>query len=280
MGYQDAVDPAGMHADEAAGLSPGFVEALYERYSADPRSVDPSWARYFQGLEQHAAARPSWTLKNWPLEPQDPNLAALDPTKMALEPKEGDKTAKGKDKPAKALEAQSAVPAAPPATPDQIRMAVLDSIRALMLVRLYRVRGHLAAKLDPLGLEKRATHPELDPRTHGFQDQDMDRPIFLNGTLGLEHATLREIVALCQKIYCGHIGFEFMHINDPAERDWIIKNIEGRDKEVHFTKEGKIAILNKLVEAEGIERPSLKPAANWVCAISFWVCRTAGGCRC
>jgi 2-oxoglutarate dehydrogenase E1 component len=252
MGYQDDIELAGVQADEGAGLSPGFVEALYARYLADPNSVDPGWIRYFAGLEKQVSSRPSWVHKSWPLEPADPNIAALDPTKMALEPKDiGKNAVKTKDK---AVAAQDVPSTLPSATPDQIRQAVLDSIRALMLVRLYRVRGHLVAKLDPLGLEKRVAHPELDPRTHGFQEQDWDRPIFLNGTLGLEHATVREIVALCQKIYCGHIGFEFMHINDPAERDWIIKNIEGRDKEVQFTKEGKTAILNKLVEAEGIEK--------------------------
>jgi 2-oxoglutarate dehydrogenase E1 component len=238
MGYEEKLLP------DMSGVSPGFVEALFERYRADPASVDASWQLYFSALEAGARTQPTWQRKGWPIEPDDANLASLDPTKMAIEPK-ADPKAKAKD---------AAPAAAAPASAEQIRAAVLDSIRALMLVRLYRVRGHLAAKLDPLGLEKRDAHPELDPATYGFTAADMDRPIFLNGTLGLDYATVNQIVALCQRIYCGHVGYEFMHINDPAERDWIVKHVEGRDKEIHFTPEGKKAILNKLIEAEGFEK--------------------------
>jgi len=228
MGYEGEL-PVGIE-----GASPRFVEALYEKFRSDPASVDPGWARYFSGLEVGAVrAQPSWTRRNWPLSTTDALTAGLDPTQMSLEaPK----------------------PKTPAFAAEDVRRATLDSIRALMLVRLYRVRGHLAARLDPLGLEKRAHPPELDPAYYGFTEADMDRPIFLNGTLGLEHATMREIVPLCQRVYCGHIGFEFMHIHDAPERDWIVRHIEGRDKDVHFTRQGKLAILNKLIEAEAFEK--------------------------
>src|SRR5690606_15826060 len=132
--------------------------------------------------------------------------------------------------------------------------ATLDSIRALMLIRAYRVRGHLAANLDPLGLEERTPHPELDPEAYGFGPEDMDRPIFIDNVLGLETATVRQIMDLLKRTYSANIGIEFMHISAPEEKAWLQARIEGLEKEVSFTKEGKLAIFQKLVEAEGFEK--------------------------
>ena len=123
-----------------------------------------------------------------------------------------------------------------------------------MLIRAYRVRGHFHAKLDPLELEPEKNEEELDPRSYGFTDADMDRKIFLDKVLGLEFASIREIVAILRRTYCQTLGVEFMHISDPAQKAWMQERIEGRDKEINFTREGKRAILNKLVEAEGFER--------------------------
>ena len=123
-----------------------------------------------------------------------------------------------------------------------------------MLIRAYRMRGHLHANLDPLGLEPPRDHEELDPRSYGFSDADLDRRIFLDHVLGLEFATLREIVAILRRTYCQTLGVEFMHISDPAQKAWLQERIEGADKEITFTREGKRAILNKLVEAEGFEK--------------------------
>ncbi|MDH5750430.1 MAG: 2-oxoglutarate dehydrogenase E1 component, partial [Rhodospirillales bacterium] len=134
-----------------------------------------------------------------------------------------------------------------------VREETLDSIRALMLIRSYRVRGHLIANFDPLGLEGRAQHPELDPRTYGFSDADLDRPIFINHVLGLEFATLREILQVLKETYCGSIGVEFMHIQEPEEKAWIQQRIESIRNQTHFTQKGKQAIYDRLVEAEGFE---------------------------
>ena len=123
-----------------------------------------------------------------------------------------------------------------------------------MLIRAYRIRGHFHAKLDPLGLEPEKNEEELDPRSYGFTEADLDRKIFLDKVLGLEFATLREIIAILRRTYCQTLGVEFMHISDPAQKAWIQERIEGRDKEISFTREGKRAILNKLVEAEGFEK--------------------------
>jgi 2-oxoglutarate dehydrogenase E1 component len=116
------------------------------------------------------------------------------------------------------------------------------------------MRGHLAADLDPLKLKKPESHPELDPASYGFAESDMDRPIFLDKVLGLEHATVRQIVDILQRTYCGTLGVEFMHISDPEQKAWIQERIEGAAKAISFTPEGKKAILNKLIEAEGFEQ--------------------------
>ncbi|HEU5274769.1 MAG TPA: 2-oxoglutarate dehydrogenase E1 component, partial [Xanthobacteraceae bacterium] len=123
-----------------------------------------------------------------------------------------------------------------------------------MLIRAYRVRGHLHAKLDPLGINPRPNDQELHPSHYGFTEADWDRKIFLDNVLGLEFGTIREIVAILERTYCQTLGVEFMHISDPVEKAWIQERIEGPDKEISFTKEGKRAILNKLVEAEGFEK--------------------------
>jgi len=219
------------------GVSPQFVESLYEQYSADPLSVDQGWQDYFAALETNIqASGPSWARKDWPLRPDDDLTTGLDGSDMFIEGA----------KPAHSAEA--------PASAADVKLATIDSIRALMLVRTYRVRGHLKANLDPLGIEDRPAHPELEPASYGFGPGDLDRPIFMDGVLGLETATVREILEILKRTYCSNIGVEFMHINDPDEKSWVQYQIEGRDKNIQFTDKGKIAILNKLIEAVQFER--------------------------
>jgi len=220
------------------GASSAFVESLYDRYLEDPDAVDESWQRYFERLEQGAAAvrkQPSWARSDWPeYRPSDDYTAGLDPA--APEPARASGDGGGER-----------------VSREEVRSATLDSIRALMLIRAYRVRGHLMADLDPLQLEERPRHPELEPETYGFGETDMDRPIFIDNVLGLETATIREILEIVQRTYCHHFGVEFMHINEPEEKAWIQQRIEGRDKEIQFTRNGKRAILKKLVESEQFE---------------------------
>ncbi|GAB4129471.1 MAG: 2-oxoglutarate dehydrogenase E1 component [Rhodothalassiaceae bacterium] len=222
-----------------SGASPAFVESLYEQFGRDPSSVDPSWRAWFETIERGMPERPagpSWARKDWPAYGHDELTAALDP---------------GAPQPEKAP-AKKAVAAG--ASPESVRAAVLDSIRALMMIRAYRVRGHLLAELDPLKLEERPRHPELEPETYGFSESDYDRPIYINNVLGLETATVREILAILKRTYCHHVGVEFMHIFEPEEKAWIQNRIEGRDKEIQFTRRGKRAILRKLIEAEQFEK--------------------------
>ncbi|MET0841097.1 MAG: 2-oxoglutarate dehydrogenase E1 component [Methyloceanibacter sp.] len=202
------------------GANAAYLAELHARYEEDPASVDADWRAFFASLEDNkesvfAEARgPSWA--------PEPERALL-PARPQSVGGERD-----------ALD------------------AARDTLAARMLIRNYRTRGHLAAKLDPLELVERREHPELKPKTYGFTKRDYDRPIYIGGVFGFEFATLRQILDILKKTYCGHIGAEYMHISDPEQRAWIQDRMEGR--EAGFTAKGKIAILKKLIEAEAFER--------------------------
>jgi len=184
-------------------------------------------------------AGPSWERPNWPIEELDELNLGLDPTSATIE------TVK---------KAAADRAAATTGDPEAIRRAAEDSIRAMMLIRTYRVRGHLAARLDPLGLSRMDVPPDLTPAYHGFTNADLDRPIWVGGALGFDRATVREIVAVLQETYCGHIGFEYMHISDVEERRFIQERIETAEDTVQFTPEGKQSILTKVIQAEQWEK--------------------------
>ena len=230
-----------------------FIENLYARYLENPAAVDPHWRQYFAALGDNAAearaqvSGPSWRKANWPLPPADELTSALDGNWAAVEKQIAPKIAER----AKAKAAEAPAPAAP--AEDEVRRATLDSIRALMMIRAYRMRGHLAADLDPLHMRKTGLEAELDPATYGFTEADMDREVFLDQVLGLEKATVRHILEILRATYCHTLGVEFMHISDPKQKGWIQARIEGEGKAISFTPRGKKAILNKLIEAEGFE---------------------------
>ncbi len=230
-------------SDIAAGVSPAFVETLYAKFTADPASVESGWRTFFEGLEGSAQG-PSWESARWPLTTTDDLTAALDPTQMEPAPK----PARGGGKPAPA----AAAPA--PVSKDEIAKAAADAIRAQLLIRTYRVRGHLAANLDPLGLSKREMPEDLKTEYHGFSDADIDRKVYLGGTMGFEWATIRELVDTLRKNYCGNVGLEYMHIADVEERRFLQERMEGQDKAIEFSVDGKKAILNKVIEAEQWEK--------------------------
>ncbi|MCM2563451.1 2-oxoglutarate dehydrogenase E1 component [Lutimaribacter sp. EGI FJ00015] len=233
------------------GHNAEYLEQMYARYANDPASVDESWADFFRQLGdadldvKKEAAGPSWARADWPPSPADDLTGALTgewPAAAAEMKGAGDKIKE------KAAEKGVKI------TDDAVKRAVLDSVRALMLIRSYRIRGHLAADLDPLGMHDRAAHPELDPKSYGFTEADMDRPIFLDNVLGLQIAPMRQIVEIVKRTYCGTFALQYMHISDPEQAGWLKERIEGFDKEIKFTREGRKAILNKLVEAEGFEK--------------------------
>src|SRR5690606_13098896 len=228
------------------GANAGFIEDLHGRWAADPESVGPGWRAFFDSLRddaghvRQAAAAGGWARPI--VTERDEQLSALDGLWPELK---------------SAVQAKAEVglrAASPGASTDEIRRAAQDSTRALMLIRAYRIRGHLQANLDPLGIEPPVQNPELTPEFWGFTEADLDRPIFIDNVLGLETATLREIIAILRRTYCGNLGVQYMHIAEPEEKAWIQERIEGRDKEIAFTREGKLAILAKLVEAETFER--------------------------
>ena len=229
--------------DQTSFLNGGnavFIAELYTRYLDDPSAVDPSWVQFFRELKDEGAALLR-DFKGTEWSPRDLKvIGAIDPEAAAAA--------------AAAAKKGGAKGAAPAADPAASRQAVLDSIRALMMVRVYRVRGHLEADLDPLGLTKREPHPELDYRSYGFTEADLDRPIFIDNVLGLESATLRQILQIVRATYCGKVGVEFMHIQDPDQKAWIQKRMESVRNQTEFTKEVKREILEGLTEAEGFER--------------------------
>ena len=135
-----------------------------------------------------------------------------------------------------------------------LRQATADSIHALQLIRAYRVRGHLEADLDPLGLDKRGPYPELDYRSYGFSETDLDREIFLNGIFDRERASLREIIDILRRTYCGKIGVEYMHIQVPAERVWIQEKFERRQRRHGLSTAEKKNVLEILTTTETFER--------------------------
>ena len=209
------------HTSFLDGANATYLAELYALFEQDPASLDPEWQSFFASLGDEAAdvfadARgPSWG-------------ASKDtrPTPVGL---------------SGSLTKQQAIDAA------------RDTLGVRLLIRAYRTRGHLIAKLDPLELSSRGEHPELKPSTYGFTKADYDRPIYIGDVFGLEFASLRQVLDILRRTYCGSIGVEYMHISDPTQRAWIQERIEGMDKEVRFTAQGKRAILTKLIEAEGSE---------------------------
>ncbi|OIR06216.1 2-oxoglutarate dehydrogenase E1 component [mine drainage metagenome] len=217
------------------GANATYVSELYARFVEDPSAVDSGWATFFRDLN-------------------DDGRAILAELKGAVWNKNGNKVigAPAEDAPVAKKDAKGKAAAGPSA--EEMRRAILDSVRAMMLIRVYRVRGHLEASLDPLGLHKPEPHPELDYHSYGFTDEDLDREIFIDNMLGLETATLRTILRILRQTYCGTIGVEFMHIQDPEQKSWIQKRIESIHNHTDFTERGKKAILERLTEAEGLER--------------------------
>ena len=207
-----------------------FINEFYSDYLKDPNSLPNSWKIFFDGLSDEQKLiyndlkGPSWS-------PEKKSLKIELPEKSKL-----------KDINNESINLEN------------VKESSKDSVRAIMLIRAYRIRGHLIASLDPLSLLKKEEHPELKPETYGFAKKDFDRKIFLDGVLGLQYADLNQILKILKKTYCSNIGYEFMHMGDPDEKTWIRNRIEGPEKKIEFTENGKKAILNKIIEAEGFEK--------------------------
>ena len=227
------------------GVNEVYLAELYARFLDSPGSVDASWGAFFGDLQDDARdvlgelSGASWAPRGCKVIGNGDGLSISDAIAGTLPERP----------PGRPKEARGGA-----ASKDEVLQAARDSINALMLIRSYRVRGHLEADLDPLKLDAPEPHPELDPKTYGFTEEDMDRPIFINGVLGLEWANLGEIYKILRDTYCGTIGVEFMHIQEPDQKDWIQARIESGRNHTDFTARGKRAILDRLIHAEIFEK--------------------------
>ncbi len=214
-----------------AGNNSEFINEFYADYISDPNSLPEGWKSFFDGLSEDEKLiydnlkGPSWSPEKKIKKP----LAKITNNEVL-----GEKSSE--------LNLRS------------IKEASKDSVRAIMLIRAYRIRGHLIANLDPLSIQKKKEHPELKPESYGFKKSDYSRKIFLDGVLGLQYADLNQILKILKKTYSSNIGYEFMHMGDPDEKAWIRNRIEGPEKDITFTNNGKKAILNKIIQAEGFEK--------------------------
>ena len=249
MSRQDQVNDQFSLTSFLYGGNADYIDALYAAYQDDPQSVDPEWQAFFGSLKDDAgdirknARGASWAKDGWPLQVNGELVSALDGNWGLIE-KHIEKKVKDK-----------AVAKGEPLSDKDVLQATRDSVRAIMMIRAYRMRGHLHAKLDPLGIANPIEdYDELSPASYGFTEADYDRKIFIDHVLGLEYATIREMLDILQRTYCSTLGVEFMHISHPEEKAWIQARIEGPDKGIAFTAEGKKAILHKLLEAEGFEQ--------------------------
>lgn len=227
-----------MSAAQTAFLSSGnadFVAELYARYRQDPKSIDPSWVSFFNDLnDDERAIMGELRGASWSPATSTTIIGSKNPDEAPAKPVKTD------------------AKAAPVPSADAMRIAAKDSLRALMLIRSYRVLGHLTANLDPLGIMERIGDVDLDPKNYGFAETDYDRPIFIDGVLGLESATLRQILAILRSAYCGSIGLEFMHIQTPEEKYWLQERMEGGGK--IYDKAAKQKIMERLTAGEGLEK--------------------------
>ncbi len=229
-----------------SGTNSSYIDKLYAKYVENPSSIPDSWRQFFDGLGDQ---------KNNIIENQGPswapsNIKHISNGDLDIYEKYLPKNLNGNSIKEKIIEKNKTL------SNDErldVERSTIDSIRAIMMIRAYRIRGHLIADLDPLQLQEKNYHPELNPETYGFKKEDRNRKIFLDKFLGLEYATVNEILEILLKTYCAKIGIEFMHMSDPEEKKWIQERIEGKGKEANFTFEGKKAIFRKLVEAEGFE---------------------------
>ena len=203
------------------GLNSTYIADLYEKWLENPKSVDANWNDWFSDMQNTGSSNdiPSWA-KGKAFEEKLENLENKNSSLSS----------------------------------EEMRKASIDSLRAVMMIRAYRARGHLEAKTDPLNLEKKEEHPELNPEFYGFTKDDYDRPIFIDNVLGIETASLRQILSTLKDTYCGSIGVEYLHIQDPEQKSWIQQRIENIRNQTDFTDKGKEAIYERLVDAESFER--------------------------
>ena len=193
-----------------------LIKSYYKRFQKNPNDVDNDWRIFFEDLDDEA----SRYLNNKYVDYKE--LKTNDNTTQALEASREDEY-------------------------------TANSLRARLLIRAYRIAGHLKADLDPLKLTKKQNIPDLDPKTYGLEEKDMNKEVFIDGVFGINRIKLNELIRILEKYYCGRIGTQFMHIQDKEQRDWIMDKIENVKPDEIFTEKGKKAILERLTAAEFFE---------------------------
>ena len=223
------------------GINAVYIEEMFEKFQTDPNSVPIDWKEFFTGItdniKKQNSLNASWSNEREVELSNGDLVSALDGNWSRESYSE-----------AIQLDNKSSL------TAEEIKQQTLDSIGALRLIRAFRVNGHLIANLDPLNLKEITQHPELDYRNYGFTDKDLNKDIFIDGSLGLSSSKLSEIIKILSETYSGSIGVEFVHIQDPDQKQWVQERIEEVRNKTHFTDKGKIAIYRRLLEAEMFEK--------------------------
>ena len=205
-----------------------YVAELYFKYKDNPDSVDNDWRIFFSNLnEDDYSILKDFGGPDWKQRPS----SVIDDISF--------------DKKIRSI---------PKIDFNNFKTSTLDSIRALRLIRAFRINGHLIADLDPLKILQREYPPELDYKSYGFTDSDLDREIFVDGSLGLDRGKLKDIIRILKETYCASIGVEFLHIQQADQKQWVQERIEEVRNKTNFTTEGKKAIYKRIVESELFEQ--------------------------
>ena len=203
-----------------------YVEELYESYLNDPTSVPEEWRQYFDNMQALPAA--------------DGNAQTSDVAHAPITQSFAERAKEG-----------TLMPKQMGGDASSARKQVFVQ----SLIAAYRILGNRWADLDPLKREGRPTIPELDPAFYDFTEGDHANIYSVANTFfGFESATLRDLLQALRDTYCGTVGAEFMHINDPAQKRWMQERMESTRGKPQFDADGRKHILSELTQAEGLEK--------------------------
>lgn len=197
--------------DHLASQNATYVEGLLQSFQNDPGSVPEEWREYFREITNGSVNGPVQ------LGPSFTARSLFDPP----DPRKADDT--------------------------HLDAAVLQD-RVDQLIRAYRVRGHLAAKIDPLGMA-RPEQPELKPAYHRLTENDLDRPFSTTSLGGVKTQSLRQLITRLDHTYCRYIGAQFMHIGEPEARTWLQYRMEETANRIDLARDDQLRILRRLTDA-------------------------------
>ena len=211
-----AMDAPDMHT-----LNSDYINQLYDAFLRNPSSVPEAWARYFASVEavtERTAASHATMLRRMRMPHR----------------------ADGVSPPVHGAMAQS----------DQVEFPS----RAIYLIHAYRVHGHLHADVDPLRLNPRHFSPELALSYYGLSEAHMDSEFPTGDLTGPPRMPLRDILTALERTYCGHIGPEFMHITDSAQKHWLQERLERVHSKPSMDADTRRHVFSRIMRAEEFER--------------------------